>query len=226
MMARTKQLRTTYSMVMESTPDTVLTVNPRALSKLLEIRDTEPDAAELGLVLSISGIDGATFTYEMVLMRSADAAPDDYTEQHGELTVIIPKADLENLRGAEMTMSGDLLNPGLRLNNPNSPSPRIMSDAPITDLSGPVAEQVVQVIDTLINPAIAAHGGMAEVVAVEDSTVYVRLGGGCQGCGMAAVTLSQGIEETIRNSVPEITKVVDVTDHAEGTNHYYEQAKK
>jgi Fe/S biogenesis protein NfuA len=101
-----------------------------------------------------------------------------------------------------------------------------MSDAPITDLSGPVAEQVVQVIDTLINPAIAAHGGMAEVVAVEDNTVYVRLGGGCQGCGMAAVTLSQGIEETIRSNVPEITKVVDVTDHAEGTNPYYEQAKK
>ena len=226
MMARTKPLRTTYSMAMESTPDTVLTVEPKALSKLLEIRDTEPDAAELGLVLSISGIDGTTFTYEMVLIRTADAAPDDYTEQHGELTVIIPKADLENLRGAEMTMSGDLLNPGLRLDNPNSPSPRIMSDAPITDLSGPVAEQVVQVIDTLINPAIAAHGGMAEVVAVEDNTVYVRLGGGCQGCGMAAVTLSQGIEETIRSNVPDITKVVDVTDHAEGTNPYYEQAKK
>jgi Fe/S biogenesis protein NfuA len=67
---------------------------------------------------------------------------------------------------------------------------------------------------------------MAEVVAVEDNTVYVRLGGGCQGCGMAAVTLSQGIEETIRSNVPEITKVVDVTDHAEGTNPYYEQAKK
>ena len=193
MMARTKLLRTTYSMAMEMTPDTVLTVDPKALSKLLEIRATEPDAAELGLVLSISGIDGTTFTYEMVLIRTADAAPDDYTEQHGELTVIIPKADLENLRGAEMTMSGDLLNPGLRLNNPNSPSPRIMTDAPITDLTGPVAEQVVQVIDTLINPAIAAHGGMVEVVAVEDSTVYVRLGGGCQGCGMAAVTLSQSL---------------------------------
>ncbi len=226
MMARTDLLRMTYAMAMDPNTDTVLTVDPRALSKLLEIRDTEADAAELGLVLSIVGIDHTTFAYEMVLMRPADAAPDDHTEQHGELTVIIPKADVENLRGAELTMSGDLLNPGLRLNNPNSPSPRMVSDAPIADLSGPVAERVVQVVDTLINPAIAAHGGMAQVVAVEDSTVYVRLGGGCQGCGMASVTLSQGIEETIRSHVPEITKVVDVTDHAEGTNPYYEQAKK
>ena len=60
----------------------------------------------------------------------------------------------------------------------------------------------------------------------DGSTVYVRLGGGCQGCGMASVTLSQGIEETIRSQVPEISKVVDVTDHAEGSNPYYEQAKK
>lgn len=226
MMARTNPPRTTYSMSMDSSPATVLTVDPRALSKLLEIRATEPDADELGLVLSIVGIDHATFAYEMVLMRPSDAAPGDHTEQHGELTVIIPKADVENLRGAELTMSPDLLNPGLRLNNPNSPSPRIVSEAPLAELSGPVAERVVQVIENLINPAIAAHGGMAEVVAVEDTTVYVRLGGGCQGCGMASVTLSQGIEETIRVQVPEITKVVDVTDHAGGTNPYYEQAKK
>jgi Fe/S biogenesis protein NfuA len=63
-------------------------------------------------------------------------------------------------------------------------------------------------------------------VAVEDGTAYIRLGGGCQGCGMASVTLSQGIEATITDLVPEITKVVDVTDHAGGQNPYYEQSKK
>jgi Fe/S biogenesis protein NfuA len=61
---------------------------------------------------------------------------------------------------------------------------------------------------------------------VEEGTVYVRMGGGCQGCGMAAVTLTQGIESTITDTVPEISKVVDVTDHSGGDNPYYEQAKK
>jgi Fe/S biogenesis protein NfuA len=70
------------------------------------------------------------------------------------------------------------------------------------------------------------HGGSAELVAVEDTTAYVRLGGGCVGCGMATVTLSQGIEVAIKEAVPEILSVVDVTDHASGTNPYYEAAKK
>ena len=94
------------------------------------------------------------------------------------------------------------------------------------DLSGDVAQRVVQVLDHQINPSIAAHGGHAELVAVEDNTAYLRLSGGCAGCGMAAVTLSQGIEVAIFASVPEITRVVDVTDHASGTNPYFEAAKK
>jgi Fe/S biogenesis protein NfuA len=84
----------------------------------------------------------------------------------------------------------------------------------------------MQVIDQQVNPAIAAHGGSAELVAVEDSTAYVRLGGGCVGCGMATVTLTQGISVAITDAVPEIENVVDVTDHASGTNPYYEAAKK
>ena len=94
------------------------------------------------------------------------------------------------------------------------------------DLSGPVPQRVMQVIEEQINPAIAAHGGSAELVAVEDDTAYVRLGGGCVGCGMASVTLGQGIEVAILQAVPEVQRVVDVTDHASGTNPYYEAAKK
>jgi Fe/S biogenesis protein NfuA len=85
---------------------------------------------------------------------------------------------------------------------------------------------VVQVLERQINPSIAAHGGHAELVAVEDEVAYLRLSGGCQGCGMATVTLSQGIEVAIRDAVPEITRVVDVTDHASGDNPYFEAAKK
>ena len=77
-----------------------------------------------------------------------------------------------------------------------------------------------------VNPSIAAHGGHAELVAIEGATAYLRLGGGCQGCGMATVTLSQGIEVAITEAVPEIKAIVDVTDHASGRNPYFEPAKK
>ena len=83
-----------------------------------------------------------------------------------------------------------------------------------------------EVLDQQVNPTIGAHGGRAELVAVEQGTAYLRLGGGCQGCAMATVTLSQGIETAIIQAVPEITSVVDVTDHQSGTNPYFEAAKK
>jgi Fe/S biogenesis protein NfuA len=82
------------------------------------------------------------------------------------------------------------------------------------------------VLERDINPSIASHGDHAELAAVEDATAYLRLGGGCQGCGMATVTLSHGIEVAITQAVPEITRVIDVTDHASGTNPYFEPAKK
>ena len=89
-----------------------------------------------------------------------------------------------------------------------------------------MAERITEVLNRQINPSIASHGGHAELVAVEDDVAYLRLGGGCQGCGMASVTLSQGIEVAIRDNVPEIARVVDVTDHAAGENPYFEASKK
>ena len=97
---------------------------------------------------------------------------------------------------------------------------------PPADLSGDVAQRVTQVLDHQVNPAIAAHGGHVELVAVDDDAAYLRLSGGCSGCGMAAATVSRGIEVAIFDSVAEIKRVVDVTDHASGTNPYYESAKK
>ena len=206
--------------------DRILTVDERARKMLLEVRNREPDAEDLGLVLRISGLNGDAFSYEMAFMRTEDAGPVDLVERHGDLELIIPKGDADNLRGAELTMSRDLLDPGLSIQNPNGPSPRILGDGDVPELTGSVAEQAVQVMNDVINPAIAAHGGFGEIVAVEEGTVYVRLGGGCVGCGMANVTLSQGIESTLHQMIPEVVKVVDVTDHDSGENPYYEQAKK
>ncbi len=210
---------------MVASEGTIINVDDKALAMLMEVRDREPDAPSLGLAVRVSGVSEGAFTYEMALMRIEDAAPGDHVAT-GELPIIVPASDLETLRGATLRMSTNLLQPGLAIDNPNSPSPAITTEAMTQELSGTLAEKVVSVVNQAINPAIAAHGGFVEVVAVENQTAYVRLGGGCQGCGMAPVTLSQGIETTITQMVPEVVKVVDVTDHAEGANPYYEQAKK
>src|SRR5690606_36130399 len=88
-------------------------------------------------------------------------------------------------------------------------------------ISGPMAERVQQVIDEVINPGIAAHGGYVELVDVSDDTLYLRMGGGCQGCAASAATLRMGIERMVREQVPEIQEIIDVTDHTAGVNPYY-----
>ncbi len=211
---------------MPETSKPIVTIDAKALPLLLDVRSRESDAEDLGLVISVSGVAGDTYTYEMAFMRVDHARPGDHVDGSQTLPLIIPAADIGTLSGASLEMSRNLLEPGLTITNPNSPSPAISAEHVAAELTGSVAERVVAIVDQAINPAIASHGGVVEVVAVEDSTVYVRMGGGCQGCGMASVTLTQGIESTITQTVPEISKVVDVTDHAGGTNPYYEQAKK
>jgi len=81
--------------------------------------------------------------------------------------------------------------------------------------------RVQEIIDSMINPAVAGHGGFVQLMEVKDNKVYIQMGGGCQGCGAADVTLKAGIERLIKEEIPEIEEVLDSTDHASGTNPYY-----
>jgi Fe/S biogenesis protein NfuA len=90
-----------------------------------------------------------------------------------------------------------------------------------TDLKSRVQE----LIDTMINPAVAGHGGYVELIDVQESRVYLQMGGGCQGCGAADVTLKSGIERLIKEELPEVAEVLDTTDHSSGTNPYYTAGK-
>ena len=92
-------------------------------------------------------------------------------------------------------------------------------------MSDDLKSRVQELIDTMINPAVAGHGGFVELIDVQDSRVYLQMGGGCQGCGAADITLKAGIERLIKEELPEIEEVLDSTDHASGTNPYYTPAK-
>ena len=85
--------------------------------------------------------------------------------------------------------------------------------------------RVQELIDTMINPAVAGHGGYVELIDVQESRVYLQMGGGCQGCGAADITLKSGIERLIKEELPEVVEVLDTTDHSSGTNPYYTAGK-
>jgi len=87
-------------------------------------------------------------------------------------------------------------------------------------------ERVARLFDEQVNPMVARHGGRVELIDVQDAVVMLRMGGGCQGCGMADVTLRQGIEGMLAQHIPEIRGIVDITDHTSGANPYFQASKK
>ena len=92
-------------------------------------------------------------------------------------------------------------------------------------MSTELKTRVQELIDSMINPAVAGHGGFVELIDVHDNRVYLQMGGGCQGCGAADITLKSGIERLIKEEIPEVTEVLDTTDHAAGHNPYYTPGK-
>ena len=200
----------------------LLTITDAARQKILDVRAGEPDPDSLALWFEVSGVQGNSFTFDMYFRPLDEAGADEAVQPDVDISVVVPGDSADKVRGSTLDVAGD----GMVLQNPNSPSPAPAAAArPPADLSGPVAQRVLQVLNEQINPAIAAHGGRADLVAVEEPIAYLHLSGGCQGCGMAAATLRQGIEVSIFDAVPEITEVVDATDHASGANPYYAAAE-
>lgn len=195
------------------TDERIITISEAALHRILEIRAKEPDADRLALSLEVAGRRGPAFNYDLSFVRADEATDGDARGDYGDLPVVIPAASVADLRGATVHFDGR----GLTIENPNRPPPEPWWPGDDADL----ADRVEAVLEHEINPAIASHGGWAHLVEVDGDTVYLSLGGGCQGCGMAQVTLRQGIEVGLRNWIPGIGAVVDVTDHASGDNPYY-----
>jgi Fe/S biogenesis protein NfuA len=202
-------------------------IGEKAIGKILEIKEQEPGDNEYALFLQIDGVQGNQYTYDLSFLDLEQARSDDKRVEFGNLTVIIASKDLDKFNNAKLELSDDPTAPGLTMDNPNTPSPEIFGNPDeMPELTGELAEKVQTVLESQINPAIASHGGVAQLVGVEGQDIYLKLGGGCQGCGMAQVTLTQGIETSLRDAIPEIGNIIDATDHASGDNPYFESAKK
>lgn len=201
----------------------VVLVTDAARAKVLELLAEEgDDGSTMGLRIEVTGESGPEYAYELSFESFDATAEDDSVVDWVGLTVIVPADSIDKLQGATLDLpSGG--GPGMVLRNPNRPSPLAGIDI---ELTGDVVERINTLLEKAINPSLAQHGGYAELRAWEEPRAYVLMGGGCQGCAVSAITLRNGIERTLKDQIPEILEVVDVTDHAAGTNPYYEPAVK
>ena len=179
---------------------------------LMAMEDEERE--DLALRIAIVGRQGGSFQYKMDLVGQDEREEADTVVDVGEFDVYVDAQSAPHLQGVTVDFVQRLSEAGFRFDNPNSP------------WSDPKAAEVAEVIDRQINPAIASHGGFVTLIDVRGDTAYISMGGGCQGCGMADVTLKQGVEASIVGVVEGIARVVDRTDHNSGTNPYYQPSKK
>lgn len=186
-----------------------LTITPIAQEQIRAAIEQEK-RDDLGLRVAIAGRGPGGFRYSLDLVAPGEEAQDDLTLDVDGLRVFVDRQSAPKLEGCSIDFVSRLSESGFKFDNPNS----MWSD--------PMAQSVQEVIDRQINPSIAAHGGFVTLLDVKDETAYISFGGGCQGCGMVDVTLKEGVTVMLKEAVPELEKVLDTTDHAAGTNPYYE----
>jgi Fe/S biogenesis protein NfuA len=186
----------------------MITVTELAKKNVLIAMEDE-ERKDLALRVAIVGRQGGSFQYKMDLVGQDEREETDTVVDAGEFDVYVDAQSAPSLQGVTVDFVQRLSEAGFKFENPNSP------------WSDPRAAEVADVIERQINPAIASHGGFVTLIDVRGDTAYISMGGGCQGCGMADVTLKQGIETMILEAVPAITAVRDTTDHAAGESPFY-----
>jgi Fe/S biogenesis protein NfuA len=201
-----------------ATADRVVEISDEALAQIRDIRSGEDDPESLRLRIEVTGVNGVDYVYDLAFETADEGKLGDVAYEIGDLTVVVPSDSVPKLAGSVLDLPSSPLQSGLVLRNPNRPNPLAGRSL---ELSGELPEKVTQLLDQTINPALAAHGGYVQLEGVEGTVVYLRMGGGCQGCTMSAATMVEGVITAIHESLPEVTDVVDVTDHEAGENPFY-----
>lgn len=176
---------------------------------------SQSDGELRSLRIQIEGGSPLAPAFELTLVATADRDPDDLSVDGGGFEVFIDPRSAERLEGATVDFvervneRGFEIRPVAGANGAAAPT-------------GELAERVQAVLEQQVNPQIASHGGRIDLVGVEGTEVLMEMSGGCQGCAMSRMTLRQGVERMIREAIPEVTAIHDVTDHSAGDNPYFQ----
>lgn len=179
--------------------------------RLIEQQDDE----DLALRLSVNHAGTPGASCDLQFCPRGQSMPDDIEREYAGFSLFVARASEPWLEKAEIDFEEDATGGQLTIKAPGIKGSEPSAEAALEDRVG-------WLLETEINPALASHGGRVALVEITDlKEVILQFGGGCQGCGMADVTLKQGIEQTLTRNIPEITAVKDVTDHQSGSNPYY-----
>ncbi len=189
----------------------MITVTEAAITKIKSLQESN-DALGMAIRVKVRQNGPAAFEYNVRFVPVEDKTEQDQAVEEEGISFYIDEESASMVQGASLDFVESVQGSGFKFDNPNKP--------PL--LNDPLAARVHQILEEKINPGVASHGGRVALMDVKDGRVYLRLQGGCQGCGMVDVTLKQGIEATLKEEIPEIIEVLDTTDHTAGTNPYYE----
>ena len=176
----------------------------------------EGDGERQALRITVSG-SPMSRKFDLTLVEPGERGADEREIDSDVVAVLVSEADVDTLDGATVDYVDRVNESGFEVRPAEKAAAR---PNPEGEPTGEIADRVRDVLDSQVNPAIAAHGGMISLVDVDDTDVYVEMSGGCQGCALSRMTLRQGVERMLREAVPELTAVHDVTDHASGANPY------
>lgn len=189
----------------------MIAVTEVAQAKIHEVIESEGDVGNL-IRVEARKTAPYRFEYEIHFIDPEEIGQADLREKVGDLTFIADPASAENLVGATIDFVEGPPG-GFKFDNPQAK--RTFDD--------PLETELHEFIEDVINPKIAAHRGHITLHGIKEGVVYLEMGGSCQGCGMAAMTLRQGVETQIRERFPDFVEIVDVTNHDEGTNPFYQR---
>ena len=202
----------------------ILLLSEGAVTKIKELILTRGKPG-LAVRVGIRGkLPGGGYQTEFKFQERSEATEADLVQSAGGFDLLFDPDVAKKVQGAKVDFDEKRYSAGFNIEYPpRSPLPPGLEAK--RDWTDPLAQKVQQVIDEYINPGVAGHGGWVLLTDVKQQTVYVQMGGGCQGCGMAAVTLRAGIEKAIMEAVPDVSEIIDVTAHEEGEEPYYAAAE-
>lgn len=194
----------------------MIEISQRAQAHFLHLLEMQQSDG-LGIRVHVTEPGTPAANCELEFCEPGELTGDEWTIECVGFEFHVDGASAPWLQGAsidfEPTKTGGLLN--IR-------APKIKGEVPGVEAG--MIERVRFVIESEINPKLAAHSGRVTLLEIEaNGVVVLQFGGGCHGCGMVDVTLKQGVEKTLMEMVPEVTAVRDATDHSDGEKPYYKK---